>query len=393
MLDVPLSNDYCFDNVFCMNMSHSRNQDLISQSLFSQDLISQALFSQDLIGQDLISQALFSQDLISQDLISQDLISQDLIDIFIVLSLSVFSLICSTLFVSNCVYKKMVNEFVTIYNSNTTLYEYDPYFYKFLDDYDLLEKHELSVDYLNSLNTKYIKETTPLGLVILTYNNEYNSFDYYCKKSTIVGFNYLEVVSRIYVVNFDCKVIYSDNYDNLIMLYNKQNGIINNDENKEKCYGEGGCDGDGHGDGDGDVNVFFTKKVSSSKKVDYYNFVSNKYKYKGTLDDFDKYIKTNNLISIEHNSIEHNSIEHNSIEHNSIEHNSIEHNSIEHNSIEHNSIEHNSIEHNSIEDSDRIEDSDSTYFFSLEKNSHLTELDELNISFKTFKSLSKVKTL
>jgi len=292
MLDVPLTNDYCFDNVFFMNMSHSHSH-------------------------------------------SQDFLSQDFIDIFIVLGLSVFSLICSTLFVSNCVYKKMVDEFVTIYNSNTTLYEYDSYFYKFLDDYDLLEKQELSADYLNSLNTKYIKETTPLGLVILTYNNEYNSFDYYCKKSTIVGFNYLEVVSRIYVVNFDCKVIYSDNYNNLIMLYNKQNGILNSDENKEKCHGvdEGVCDGED--------NVFFTKKVSSSKKVEHYNFVSNKYKYKGTLDDFDNYIKNNNLISIECSSIEDNN----------------------------------------------------TSFFSLEKNSSVTELDELNISFKAFKSLSKVKTL
>lgn len=294
MLDVPLNNDYCFDNVFFSNMSQS-----------------------------------------------QDILSQDFIDIFIVLALSVFSLICSTLFVSNCVYKKMVDEFVTIYNSNTTLYEYDPYFYKFLDDYDLLEKQELSVDYLNSLNTKYIKETTPLGLVILTYNNEYNSFDYYCKKSTIVGFNYLEVVSRIYVVNFDCRVIYSDNYNNLIMLYNKQNGIINNDENKEKCYDEGNCNGNGLGED----NVFFTKKVSSSKKMDSYNFVSNKYKYKGTLDDFDNYIKNNNLISIECTSIK-----------------------------------------------DSIEDNN-TSFFSLEKNSIVTERDELNISFKTFKSLSKVKTL
>ena len=298
MLDVPLTNDYCFDNVLFMNMSQSQSH-------------------------------------------SQDFFSQDFIDIFIVLALSVFSLICSTLFVSNCVYKKMVDEFVTIYNSNTTLYEYDPYFYKFLDDYDLLEKQELSVDYLNSLNTKYIKETTPLGLVILTYNNEYNSFDYYCKKSTIVGFNYLEVVSRIYVVNFDCKVIYNDNYDNLIMLYNKKNGILNNDENKAKCYGEGEGENKGVCDGDSEDNVFFTKKISSSKKVDSYNFVSNKYKYKGSLDDFDNYIKTNNLISIECSSIEDNT----------------------------------------------------TSFFSLEKNSIVTECDELNISFKAFKSLSKVKTL
>jgi len=75
--------------------------------------------------------------------------------------------------------------------------------------------------------------------------------------------------------------------------------------------------------------------------VDSYNFVSNKYKYKGSLDDFDNYIKNNNLISIECSSIEDNT----------------------------------------------------TLFFSLEKNSNVTELDELNISFKAFKSLSKVKTL
>ena len=285
-----------------------------------------------------------SKDLLSQDLLGQDLLSQDLLDILIVMAISVFSLICSTLFVSNCVYKKMVNEFVEIYNSNTTLYDYDPYFYKCLDDYDLLEKKELSTDYLNSLNAKYIKETTPFGIVILTYNNEYNSFDYYCKKSPVVSFNYLEVVSRIYVVNFDCKAIYSDNYDNLIMLYNKKNGIINNDDNRD-------ADKDNRDDDDNN-NVFFTKKVSYAKKVESYNFVSNKYKYKGTLDDFNNYIKNNNLISIE-DSIKDNS------------------------------------EHNR---EDNREDS-STIFFSLEKNSHVTELDDLNISFKTFKSLDKVKTL
>jgi hypothetical protein len=82
MLDVPLNNDYCFDNVFFINMSQSHNQDFLSQ-----------------------------------DFLSQDFLSQDFIDIFIVLALSMFSLICSTLFVSNCVYKKMVDEFVTIYNS------------------------------------------------------------------------------------------------------------------------------------------------------------------------------------------------------------------------------------------------------------------------------------
>ena len=259
----------------------------------------------------------------------------NIIDLMFVFFIVCSSFACSVVLVSNYVYSNMINQFVTCYNSNKLLYEYDPYLFEYLDEFNNMKTSVLSEDFLNSLKYKFLKHNSPKGEIIMNYNHLYSSFDYYCKKSTIVGFNYLEVVSRIYVVNFDCKVIYSDNYNNLIMLYNKQNGILNSDENKEKCHGvnEGVCDGED--------NVFFTKKVSSSKKVEHYNFVSNKYKYKGTLDDFDNYIKTNNLISIERSSIEDNN----------------------------------------------------TSFFSLEKNSIVTECDELNISFKAFKSLSKVKTL
>ena len=294
MLDYALYYDYCFDNI-----SHS--QDFLSHS-------------------------------------------NDFIDILIVMGVSVFSLICSTLFVSNCVYKKMINGFVEIYNSNTTLYDYDPYFYKFLEDYDLLEKQAPSIDYLNSLGNKYIKETTPFGIVILNYNNEYNSFDYYCKKTTIVGFNYLEVVSRIYVVNYDCKSIYSDNYDNLFMLYNNKYNITNNDDSsikKQEKEDEKEKEKEDEKEKENNDTVFFSKKYNSSKKADYYHFVSNKYRYKGTLDDFNNYVKNSNLTII----------------------------------------------------GEDIEQDNCSSFFSLEKKPLLTDLDNLNISFKTFKSLDKVKTL
>jgi hypothetical protein len=222
-----------------------------------------------------------------------DLVSQDIVEITIVLFVLMFSLILSTLFVSNCVYKTMINEFVEKYNYNMLLYEYDPYFHKFLEDYDSLEKQELSTTYLNSLSNKYIKECTPCGIVILTYNNEYNSFDYYCKKSNSIGFNYLEVVSRIYVVNFDCKNIYNDNYNNLIMLYNIKYGIINDDIDSVNYCEKSEKSG----------NVFFTKKTNASKKLDAYNFVSNRYKYKGTIDDFHNYCKIKNLIICYNNAV------------------------------------------------------------------------------------------
>jgi hypothetical protein len=213
-------------------------------------------------------------------------LSKDITELAIVLFVFLFSLVFSTLFVSNCVYKIMVNEFVDKFNSNTTLYAYDPYFYKSLDEYDVLDKHELSCVFLNSLGNKYIKETTPCGIVILTYNNEYNSFDYYCKKSNSVGFNYLEVVSRIYVVNFGCKSIYSDNYDNLVMLYNMKYGITNINYNVDNDAN--------NANNSNNSNVFFVKKVAS-KKSDLLTFVSNKYKYKGTIDEFYNYCKINGL--------------------------------------------------------------------------------------------------
>lgn len=214
--------------------------------------------------------------------------SNDLIEITLVAAVFMFSLVLSTLFVSNCVYKTMVNEFVEKYNSNTLLYEYDPYFYKFLDEYDLLETKDVTINYLNSLSNKYIKECTPCGIIILTYNNVNNSFDYYCKKSNSIGFNYLEVVSRIYVVNFDCKIIYRDNYYNLIKLYNIKYGITYEDDYEDDSNLK-------NLDQEKSDTVFFTKKTYSSnssnaynafKKSDTYNFVSNKYKYKGSIDDF-----------------------------------------------------------------------------------------------------------
>ena len=140
----------------------------------------------------------------------------------------------------------------------------------------------MDTNYLNSLGNKYIKEITPYGDVILNYNNEYNSFDYYCKKSTIIGFNYLEVVSRIYVVNFNCKQIYKDNYDNLTLYYNIKYGIKPTYDSLKSAQ-------------ENSSSVFFSKKTQISKNTDLYNFVSNRYKYKGSIEDFTNYCKTNCL--------------------------------------------------------------------------------------------------
>ena len=61
---------------------------------------------------------------------------------------------------------------------------------------------------LDKLKNSFIIEKTPLGNVIMYYNNERESFEYYTDNS--IPYRFLETVGRKYVVTFDCKMIYVD---------------------------------------------------------------------------------------------------------------------------------------------------------------------------------------
>jgi len=55
----------------------------------------------------------------------------------------------------------------------------------------------------------HVRETTPQGDVIMTYDAERATFCYYCDKRT-VQFKYLEPVARKYVIEHGCKRLYID---------------------------------------------------------------------------------------------------------------------------------------------------------------------------------------
>ena len=207
------------------------------------------------------------------------------VNVLIVFFVTSTSLLFSILIVSICVYQKMINQFVEKYNANKECYDYDTYFFEYLDEFNELTNIEFHDDnlyntYLNSLECKYIKQKTPKGDVLMNYNNLNSSFDYYCKKSNSIDFLYLDVVSRIFVVKYNCKNIYVDNYDNFELIksyYNNltEDGSSNFDELKEN-------------------NIFYNRvnmKIKTKQPIEY---VSNKYKYRGTFDDFNNYCKINN---------------------------------------------------------------------------------------------------
>ena len=61
---------------------------------------------------------------------------------------------------------------------------------------------------LDKLKNNFIMEKTPLGNVLMLYNNKRGSFEYYSDNT--IPYRYLEPVSRKYVKTFNCRVIYFD---------------------------------------------------------------------------------------------------------------------------------------------------------------------------------------
>jgi len=210
----------------------------------------------------------------------------NIIDLAFVFFIVCSSFMCSVVLVSNYVYSNMINQFVTSYNSNKLLYEYDPYLLEYLDEFNNMKTSVLSIDFLNSLKYKFLKHNSPKGEIIMNYNHLYSSFDYYCKKSNTIEFSYLDVVSRIYVVKNNCKNIYIDkcencDYGNVNELGDDElDDDVNKTDEKEK-------------EKEKENSIFYNKsnnKVNCHESNDY---VSNKYKYKGTIEEFYTYCETN----------------------------------------------------------------------------------------------------
>jgi septum formation inhibitor MinC len=60
----------------------------------------------------------------------------------------------------------------------------------------------------NCLKNNIIMEKTPLGNVVMFYNNSRSSFEYY--SDSTIPYRYLEVLGRKYVLTYNCKQIYVD---------------------------------------------------------------------------------------------------------------------------------------------------------------------------------------
>ena len=93
-----------------------------------------------------------------------------------------------------------------------------------LEIHEIIETPELSSELINNANeyakkfviderldklkNSYVMEKTPLGNVLMVYNNKRGSFEYYSDNT--IPYRYLEPVSRKYIKMFNCRPIYFD---------------------------------------------------------------------------------------------------------------------------------------------------------------------------------------
>ena len=105
----------------------------------------------------------------------------------------------------------------------------------------------------------------------MSYDNNSENFNYYTKKFNNIPFEYLDVVSRIFVVKYDCKSLY---VDNKYIEYEKT-------ESKKS-------------------KIIYSYKRNTDKKLEIK--VSNKYKYRGSIENFYKLCKFKNY-NIKNNTL------------------------------------------------------------------------------------------
>ena len=79
---------------------------------------------------------------------------------------------------------------------------------KYKDKYLLLKNNPLSKDKIDALKNTILLENTPLGNIIMFYDNNKESFTYYSDNT--IPYRFLETVARKYVILYNCKSIFID---------------------------------------------------------------------------------------------------------------------------------------------------------------------------------------
>jgi len=103
-----------------------------------------------------------------------------------------------------------------------------------------IDSQAYTSDFLENLKNNIIIENTPLGNVLMYYDNKRETFIYFSDNS--IPYRYLEVVSRKYVITYKCKSLYVNMEKELEEAKKKQKEKREEKEKKEEDEKILGCD-------------------------------------------------------------------------------------------------------------------------------------------------------
>ena len=108
---------------------------------------------------------------------------------------------------------RWIRDWLQTWNKPAITYE-KPYEFK----YPLDTPKETIVESIENRVNKRVEEMTPEGKVLLTYDEPSKTFFYWAEKP--IAYRYLEVVSRKYVIVYECTEIYINMFRELLKSMN-----------------------------------------------------------------------------------------------------------------------------------------------------------------------------
>ena len=171
--------------------------------------------------------------------------------------------------------------------------EREKYEKKFEEEFSRLNVHNLNKEEQDDFKHSACIEECPRGKVIMRYNLEEETFEYFTNSRNIPH-NYLDVVARKFIIENDCKIIYKleiESNDDDVKSNNEENDEESDNDGKEEheeSSDKNECDNEEH-DEEEETSVFATfKKTEEAKKTPLIVKVINKYKSVGTIDDYER---------------------------------------------------------------------------------------------------------
>ena len=144
------------------------------------------------------------------------------------------------------------------------------------NNFNKLKSIKLNDDKIKEFKTKFSREKTAEGEIIICYNDDTESFNYWSEKKNVY-FKTLEILTKKYVTDFDCKILFKCITD---VDTDVESVKLKSNENKSVF-----------------ANLKNYNKVSSKKD----NIVKNRYSYRGNISDWEslKTINTKENIKVD----------------------------------------------------------------------------------------------